>query len=205
MTTIRSRRRFLGATAAAAALGSTPLGFASGEKPKRKRDIALVNGRIHTLDAHDTIVDSLLIREGRFAKVGGVRHVGDDAEVINLRGRTVIPGVIDNHVHFIRIGNAVGHDERRLETAFTIPAAQALIRARAAGVPEGEFITALAGIVSVRIAERRHHAGVALQRRIDLDDVVVPSAREDEEENGSEDGRGGKPLRKAHPRILNQG
>ena len=53
--------------------------------------------------------------------VGGVRDTGDDADVINLRGRTVIPGIIDNHVHFIRIGNAAGHDERRLETAFPSP------------------------------------------------------------------------------------
>jgi predicted amidohydrolase YtcJ len=143
---INSRRRFLGASAAAAALGSTRLGFASSGK-KSKRDIALVNGRIHTLDRHDTVVDSLLIRDGRFALVGGVRQVGDDTEVVNLRGHTVIPGIVDNHVHFIRIGNAAGHDERRLETAFTIARAQELIRARAAGVPEGEFITALAGIV----------------------------------------------------------
>ena len=145
-TTINSRRRFLGASAAAAALGSTPFGFAS-QKKKLKRDLALVNGEIHTLDQHDTVVDSLLIRDGRFARVGGVRHIGDDAQVINLRGRTVIPGIVDNHVHFIRIGNAVGHDERRLESAFTIAAAQEVIRARAKGVPEGEFITALAGIV----------------------------------------------------------
>src|SRR6202008_2539244 len=145
-TTIKSRRRFLGATAAAAALGATPLSFAS-QKKKLKRDLALINGRIHTLDRHDTVVDSVLIRDGRFAKVGRVRDIGPDAQVINLRGRTVIPGIVDNHAHFIRIGNAAGHDERRLESAFTIAAAQELIRQRAAGVPEGQFITALAGIV----------------------------------------------------------
>ena len=149
------RRTFLGMTAAAAALGATPLGFAANQKGRPKRDLALVNGRIHTLDKDDTVVDSLLIRNGRFALVGGIRHVGDDADVINLQGRTVIPGIVDNHVHFIRIGNAVGHDERRLETAFTIPAAQALIRARAAGVADGEFITALAGIVRRQFAEGR--------------------------------------------------
>ena len=154
MTMIKSRRRFLGATAAAAALSGAPLGFANGSKKKRKQDLALVNGRIHILDKNDTVVDSVLIRDGRFVKVGRVRDT-HDAEVINLRGRTVIPGIVDNHCHFIRIGNAVGHDERRLETAFTIPAAQALIRARAKGVPEGEFITALAGIVRRQFAEGR--------------------------------------------------
>ena len=151
-----SRRRFLGTTAAAAAAtalgGSAPMAFAKGRKPKR--DLALINGRIHTLDAHDTVVDSLLIKDGRFAIVGGIRDVGD-AAVINLQGRTVIPGIIDNHVHFIRIGNAVGHDERRLETAFSVAAAQGVIRARAAQVPEGEFITALAGIARRQFAEAR--------------------------------------------------
>ncbi len=164
--TIIQRRRFLGATAAAAALGATPLGFASSPKGGRKRDLALVNGRIHTLDKDDTVVDSLLIRNGRFALVGGIRQVGSEADVINLQGRTVIPGIVDNHVHFIRIGNAAGHDERRLETAFTIPAAQALIQKRAAGVPEGEFITALAGIVRRQFAEGR------FPNRLELDDAA---------------------------------
>jgi predicted amidohydrolase YtcJ len=166
MTTAKSRRRFLGATAAAAALSAAPFGLASSRKRPPKRDLALVNGRIHTLDRYDTVVDSLLIRDGRFARVGGVRHVGDDADVINLRGRTVIPGIVDNHVHFIRIGNAVGYDERRLETAFTIAAAQELIRARAKMAPEGEFITALAGIVRRQFAEGR------FPNRTELDDAA---------------------------------
>src|SRR5688572_1656272 len=94
------RRRFLGATAATTA--ATMLGVPSptataaptrrGES--RKCDLALFNGRIHTLDRKDTVVDKLLIKDGRFAEVGSMREVGD-AEVVNLRGRTVIPGIID--------------------------------------------------------------------------------------------------------------
>lgn len=164
-----SRRKFLGAGAAAAAAtalgGAAPL-VARAQAGPAKRDIVLLNGRIHTLDKDDTVVDSLLIRNGRFAMVGGIRQFGSEAQVINLQGRTVIPGIVDNHVHFIRIGNAVGHDERRLETAFSIPAAQALIRARAAGVPEGEFITALAGIVRRQFAEGR------FPNRQELDDAA---------------------------------
>src|SRR4029079_16719709 len=85
---------------------------------------------------------------------GSIREVGD-AAVINLHGRTVIPGIIDNHTHFIRIGNAVGHDERRLETAFSVFAAQVLIYNKSKTVPEGEFITALAGIARRQFAEGR--------------------------------------------------
>src|SRR6185369_1829678 len=54
-----------------------------------------------------------------------------------------------------RIGNAVGHDERRLETAFSVFAAQVLIYNKSKTVPEGEFITALAGIARRQFAEGR--------------------------------------------------
>src|SRR5262249_53454167 len=60
----------------------------------------------------------------------------------------------------------VGYDERRLETAFTIAAALELIRARAKMAPEGEFVTALAGIVRRQFAEGR------FPNRAELDDAA---------------------------------
>src|SRR5688572_5529297 len=107
-------------------------------------ELGLVNGRIYTLDAANRVVNSLLIRDGRIAAVGegtqGARRV------IDLQGRTVIPGLIDNHTHFVRIGNLPGHDARGLEAAFSAAAAQKTIAARASGVPATEFITALGGL-----------------------------------------------------------
>lgn len=116
-------------------------------------ELALVNGRIYTFDAANRVVTSLLIRDGRIAAVGlgaqGARRV------IDLQGRTVVPGLIDNHTHFVRIGNLPGHDTRALEAAFSVASAQQVIAARAAGVPEGEFITALAGLARRQFAEKR--------------------------------------------------
>jgi predicted amidohydrolase YtcJ len=116
-------------------------------------ELGLVNGRIYTLDAANRVVNSLLIRDGRIAAVGegtqGARRV------IDLQGRTVIPGLIDNHTHFVRIGNLPGHDARGLEAAFSAAAAQKTIAARASGVPETEFITALGGLARRQFAEKR--------------------------------------------------
>src|SRR5688500_8157436 len=99
-----SRRIFLGPGAAAAddtaRGGAAPL-VARAQAGLAKRDIVLLNGKMHTLDKDDTVVVSLLIRNGRFAMVGGIRQAGSEAQVINLQGRTVIPGIVDNHVHFI--------------------------------------------------------------------------------------------------------
>ena len=116
-------------------------------------ELALINGRIYTFDDATRIVDSVLIRNGRFAAVG--RGPETARRVIDLQGHTVIPGLVDNHTHFVRIGNLPGHDARALEAAFTVPAAQRIIAQRATGAPANTFITALAGLARRQFAEKR--------------------------------------------------
>ena len=82
------------------------------------RDVRLVNGKIHTLDAKNSIVSSVTIQNGKIASVGndGDPSGGPCMQVINLGGRTAIPGLVDNHNHFLLLGLRPGHDTR-LETA----------------------------------------------------------------------------------------
>src|ERR1700751_5627275 len=95
------------------------------------RDVRLVNGRIHTLDDRNSIVSSVTIKNGKFTAVG--RGSDDDGgpcmRVINLGGRTAVPGLIDNHNHFLLLGLRPGHDTR-LETAASVGDVPAAIRAR---------------------------------------------------------------------------
>lgn len=108
--------------------------------------LRLVNGRIHTMDAKDRIVSSVLIRNGRFAAVGhGAHDAGDDCvREIDLRGRTAVPGIIDSHNHIILLGLRPGRDTR-LEFANSIPEALATFTARAKEAKPGEWITAIGG------------------------------------------------------------
>jgi predicted amidohydrolase YtcJ len=120
------------------------------------RDLRLVNGNIVTMDAGNSVVSSVAIKNGRIAAVG---HHGDDAggpctRVIDLHGRTAIPGLIDNHNHIVLLGIRPGHDTR-LESAASIAEVQEAISRRAATVPPGEFITAIGGWNSVQFAEKR--------------------------------------------------
>jgi predicted amidohydrolase YtcJ len=107
--------------------------------------IRLVNGKIHTMDPHDAVVSSVLIRNGRFAEVGhGSSGDGRCTKVIDLHGQTALPGVIDVHNHIILLGLRPGHDTR-LENADSIQEALDTLVARAAGVPNGEWITSIGG------------------------------------------------------------
>lgn len=108
--------------------------------------LRLVNGRIHTMDAQDSVVHEVLIRNGRFAGVGGDGLNDGDrcTRTINLRGRTAVPGIIDNHNHIVLLGLRPGRDTR-LEFANSIPEALATLAARAREAKPGEWITAIGG------------------------------------------------------------
>ncbi|WP_162606566.1 amidohydrolase [Jiangella asiatica] len=109
-------------------------------------DLALVNGRIHTMDANDAVVSHVLIRNGRFIAVGNgpVRAQGRPFAVVNLRGRTVVPGIVDNHNHIVLMGNRPGH-HTPLENAQSIAEVQETYARRADQIPSGAWITTIGG------------------------------------------------------------
>src|SRR5262249_31118828 len=66
-------------------------------------DIALLHGRIHTQDARRTVVQAMALQGNTIVAVGTDRAIsaliGPQTQRIDLRGRTVLPGIIDAHTH----------------------------------------------------------------------------------------------------------
>jgi predicted amidohydrolase YtcJ len=116
------------------------------------RDVRLVNGKIVTMDPKNSILSSVTIQDGRFDFSGG--KLSPCTKTINLRGRTAVPGLIDNHNHIVLLGIRPGYDTR-LETAASIKDVQDAIAARAKSVPAGKFITAMGGWNPAQFAEKR--------------------------------------------------
>ena len=78
--------------------------------PERVADLILLNGQITTLDSNRPTAQAIAVTGDRIAAVGSDEDVrpltGSQTEVIDLRGRLVIPGFIEGHGHFLQLGRA---------------------------------------------------------------------------------------------------
>ena len=124
------------------ALFAAAAGPASAQAP----DTVLVNGKIVTVDDRFTIAQALAIKGERILKVGTTAEVealrGPQTRVIDLAGRTVIPGLIDNHAHWVR---AAEHDELRFDGVTSRQQALKMLADRVHSAPAGEWIVVLGG------------------------------------------------------------
>jgi predicted amidohydrolase YtcJ len=110
-------------------------------------DTILVNGKIVTVDDRFSIAEALAIKGQRIVAVGknaDIRKLGEGAKVIDLGGRTVIPGLIDNHAHFIRVAEK-WHYELRLDGVTSRKEALRLIQERVAKAKPGDWIVTFGG------------------------------------------------------------
>jgi predicted amidohydrolase YtcJ len=109
-------------------------------------DTILVNGKIVTVDDRFTIAEGLAIRSGRVVAVGTIADIeklkGPQTRVIDLNRRTVIPGLIDNHAHWVR---AAEHDELRFDGVTSRQQALQMLAERVRTTRPGEWIAVLGG------------------------------------------------------------
>lgn len=102
-----SRRDFLKlSTAASASLALSACG--RGRKSQSPANLVLHNGRIITVDAKDSIVEAVAVKDGLIDVVGKnddiQAYMGPETTVIDLQGKTVTPGLVDSHIHIIQYG-----------------------------------------------------------------------------------------------------
>jgi predicted amidohydrolase YtcJ len=133
--------------------GGPPGGSPPGQTIGVSGDLGLVNGVF--VDGRGVVASALTINNGRIVNVGHAMAQGPDAPVINLGGRTVVPGLFDSHVHYTRAGVNPGYEARRIERAFSILELQETIARRAQSVPPGKFITCVGGWNHTQFVEAR--------------------------------------------------
>jgi predicted amidohydrolase YtcJ len=129
-------------------------------------DTLFYNGKIHTLDATQPRAEAIAIAQDQIVAVGAdatIRSLASSAtRQMNLQGRTVLPGFIDAHIHFLGYGQSL--KEIDLMGAPTLEAALATVAEHAARTPAGHWL-------SGRGWDQSLWPGYAFPTRQDLDRV----------------------------------
>src|SRR5215467_16040978 len=128
------------------------------ELPISQADTVFVNGKIVTVNSNNDITEALSIRRNRILRVGDRGYVektiGPDTRVVDLNGRTLIPGFVENHIHMTNSPQRLWVDCSYAASPSISDIAEKIAeRARAA--QPGEWILGR-GFQSARLKERRN-------------------------------------------------
>src|SRR5438093_699899 len=138
-------------------------------------DLLLINGRVLTMDAHDAVVQAVAVRDGKIVAVGATAEVeplaGASTQVIDLDGRTAMPGLTDCHVHLAsdssRSVESVECRDLYDASMDSVEALVARIEQWAVSTPPGQWIVARGSpLADFRLHERR------LPTRAELDSAT---------------------------------
>jgi predicted amidohydrolase YtcJ len=168
-----TRRTAVGRLVAASILG-TAMGACSAVEPV---DLVVLDGKVVTMDAEATVAEAVAIRDGRIVFVGPTSDaramVGRDTTVVEAAGRTVIPGIIDSHVHGLMAATAeVVNPFRNLGSVAEI---QTWVRDQAATTNEGTLLWT-PRVFPTRVVERRFPTRAELDQAAPHHPVVVDGA-----------------------------
>ena len=132
-------------------------------------DLVLLNGKVVTVDPEFSIAEAVAIKEGRFVAVGCNGEVaevmGDETEVVDLKGKCVLPGLIDSHLHMLGTGLTLFMIDCRTPPMTSIDDIVAAVKKRAGEVKPGEWIRGR-GWDQAKLAEHRNPT------RWDLDEAA---------------------------------
>lgn len=140
-------------------------------------DLVLLNAKVVTLDPQSRIAQAAAIRDGVLVAIGDSteirRYVGAQTRVIDAQGRTVVPGIIDTHVH--ALGVAGTEARQPFKDLRSVSAIQAWIREQTARLPDGTWIWT-PRIFPTRVQERRFPTCAELDAVAPKHPVVVDGA-----------------------------
>src|SRR5256885_355224 len=158
MTTGPNRRTVVAGIGAA----STGLGISSirGEAQTMSDapDIVFFNGKVTTLDRGNPQVQAIAIRDSRFVAASDDRSImalaGPNTKRVDLKGRHVIPGLIDSHTHIIR-GGLNYNLELRWDGVRSLSEAMRMLKQQVDRTPAPQWVRVVGGFTQHQFAEKR--------------------------------------------------
>jgi predicted amidohydrolase YtcJ len=121
-------------------------------------DLVVLNAKVVTVDDQSSVQQAVAMRDGKFLAVGSTadirKLVGPSTRVVDAQGKTVLPGLVDPHLHLLQ-GALHWKYEVRADEARSLDDVFNLIKARAAQTPPGTWILVRGGWSYTQVKERR--------------------------------------------------
>lgn len=123
-----------------------------------RADVIITGGHIATMDEQRPLASAVAIKDGRFMAVGSDQDVmayrGDRTQVIDVGGRTVVPGLNDSHIHIIR-GGLNYNMELRWDGVPSLADALRMLGEQVQRTPPPQWVRVVGGWSEFQFAERR--------------------------------------------------
>ncbi|CAN7749462.1 amidohydrolase [Rhizobium sp. LjRoot258] len=121
-------------------------------------DIILHQGLITTLDRSNPAASAVAVKEGKFLAVGDDHEImalaGPDTKIVDLKGKRVLPGLIDNHTHVVR-GGLNFNMELRWDGVRSLADAMSMLNRQVAITPPPQWVRVVGGFTEHQFAEKR--------------------------------------------------
>lgn len=113
---------------------------------------------IHTLDDKNTIVEAMAVADGKILKTGKNSDIlklkNKNTTVIDAKGKVIIPGIFDSHMHIIR-GGRFFNTELRWDGVRSLKRALAMLKEQAQRTPKGQWVRVVGGWNAYQFEEKR--------------------------------------------------
>ena len=127
-------------------------------------DVIFHNGQFTTLDKSKPVASAVAVKDGKFVAVGSNAEVmalaGSNTRKVDMKGRSALPGLIDNHTHVVR-GGLNYNMELRWDGVRSLADAMAMLRAQVAITPSPQWVRVVGGFTDQQFADERRMPTIA--------------------------------------------
>lgn len=124
-----------------------------------KANLVFINGEVITADKQNSIVESVAIKDNRIIGVGSTlemkEFIGEKTEVIDLAGKSLLPGFIDSHTHLVLYGVFQLNMSCKESHIDSVAALLGELKKKSLETPKGEWIRAW-GFNETTVKEKRY-------------------------------------------------
>ncbi len=124
----------------------------------QKADLIVHNAKVHTLDNNNTVTEAIAVADGKIITTGKSNDIlklkTKATTVIDAKGKVIIPGLFDSHMHIIR-GGRFFNTELRWDGVRSLKKALAMLKEQAQRTPDGQWVRVVGGWNAYQFEEKR--------------------------------------------------